>query len=195
MGHIKCEPKGEMSTREWITAHLDELGFDLVRSGGAYPDITLADSKGNLIETEVEYKSANFISHKHDPQGCALVICWKHNSALPVRVLELSTGETYEPWEEPKTGETVARFESTQPSKAQILTALSGIPHLVDRFVQVMAEDLRLRSEYSKKMAKTRLPLLEVTGEIGSHLRAEGIDLGKIHPDDLLAIIGDMHTM
>jgi len=40
---------------------------------------------------EFEYKSSNFITHKHDPTKCVLVICWINGRALPIETLELAS--------------------------------------------------------------------------------------------------------
>lgn len=178
-----------MGVREWIAAHLDELDFDIVRSGAAFPDMTLRDIDGNEVETEIEFASANFIRHKHDPRGCQLVICWKHNSILPIPIIELSTGIEYEPNQEPSDGDIQMKFDSGEALVPDVLATLSGVPHLVVEFFNLMEKDLKVRSEYSKKMGETRLPLLRIIGEIENHLLSNGLLVEGLSPDSLFKLL------
>ncbi len=44
------------------------------------------------IRIEFEFKSSNFVQHKHDPKGCDMLVCWKHDwKACPIEVIELSS--------------------------------------------------------------------------------------------------------
>ena len=42
------------------------------------------------VRVEFEYKSSSFKQHKHDPEGCDLIICWEHDwNKCPLEVIEL----------------------------------------------------------------------------------------------------------
>jgi len=92
----------EIGVRELFARMCRDYGFEIESSGTAFPDYTLKDGN-DTVQAEAEYKSGNFIAHRHDSAACDLVICWEHNMALPVRVLELKTGCFYDPG---KIGET-----------------------------------------------------------------------------------------
>ncbi len=66
--------------QEWI---LDEYT-------DAYPDCTfLVDGKRTRVE--FEHFSANFVAHGHSPEGCDIIVCWKHNwPGCRLPVVELS---------------------------------------------------------------------------------------------------------
>ena len=53
--------------------------FEVVLSQEGYPDIILRDNAGGIVRAEVEVESRSFVAHGHDPAGCDLIICWKHN--------------------------------------------------------------------------------------------------------------------
>lgn len=45
------------------------------------------------VTIEFEFESKTFVDHNHDPEGCDIIVCWKHNwSRCPshIRVIELS---------------------------------------------------------------------------------------------------------
>ena len=31
------------------------------------------------VRIEFEFESRNFLRHRHKPNGCELIVCWKHN--------------------------------------------------------------------------------------------------------------------
>ena len=42
------------------------------------------------VRVEFEHKSRAFKSHKHDPKGCDIIVCWEHNwPTCPLEVIEL----------------------------------------------------------------------------------------------------------
>jgi len=42
------------------------------------------------VAIEFEYKSSNFVEHKHDVNECDVIVCWEHNwSGCPLEVIEL----------------------------------------------------------------------------------------------------------
>lgn len=96
MDKLEFIPKNEIQTREWFCYHLNEFEYSIVESQRPFPDYTLRDGSGNIILTELEYVSSNFVNHGHDPNGCDLVMCWIHDENLSLPVFELSTKTMYE---------------------------------------------------------------------------------------------------
>jgi hypothetical protein len=44
------------------------------------------------VRIEFEHCSSNFLAHKHDPQSCDIIVCWKHDwPNCPIEVIELSS--------------------------------------------------------------------------------------------------------
>lgn len=71
-----------------------ELGYLILHMQTGFPDCValrrVAGNRCQLTKIELEYESRNFREHKHDPEGCDLIVCWHHNwPECPVRVLEL----------------------------------------------------------------------------------------------------------
>lgn len=71
-----------------------ELGYLILHMQTGFPDCValrrIGGDRCQLTKIELEYESRNFREHKHDPQGCDLIVCWNHNwPECPVRVLEL----------------------------------------------------------------------------------------------------------
>jgi hypothetical protein len=60
-----------------------DLGFRVERLQAAFPDCEakreVAPGKWELVLVELEIYSRNFKSHRHDPKGCHVIVCWKHN--------------------------------------------------------------------------------------------------------------------
>lgn len=73
-----------------------ELGFLIESVKAPYPDCEgkrCVDEKRQLWERvliEFEFQSSNFRLHKHDPQGCDLIVCWIHDwEGCPIEVIAL----------------------------------------------------------------------------------------------------------
>lgn len=44
------------------------------------------------VRIEFEFRSSNFLAHKHDPDACDLIVCWEHDwRDCPLEVIELSS--------------------------------------------------------------------------------------------------------
>jgi hypothetical protein len=81
-----------------------ELGFLIESVKAPYPDCEgkrRVDQKGQRWERvliEFEYQSSNFRLHKHDPDGCDLIVCWIHDwEDCQIEVLELKSAIKYLP--------------------------------------------------------------------------------------------------
>jgi hypothetical protein len=88
---------GEPFDRSPMTnAPVNELGvmvlFGMVAAGlgllvesvqGKFPDCMakrrVAPGKWQYLRIEFEYESKNFKLHGHDPKGCDMIVCWRHN--------------------------------------------------------------------------------------------------------------------
>lgn len=75
-----------------------ELGYlvEIVQAG--FPDCEakrqIAPDKWQRVRIEFEFDSRNFRDHGHDPNGCDIIVCWRHSwTECPanLEVLELST--------------------------------------------------------------------------------------------------------
>jgi hypothetical protein len=72
----------------------ERLGFVVTLVQGAFPDcyaMRLVDvDRWQPVRIEFEYESRNFLRHMHDPKGCDIIVCWKHNwPECPLEVIEL----------------------------------------------------------------------------------------------------------
>jgi hypothetical protein len=82
--------------RPMTNAPVNELGvmvlFGMVAAGlglqvesvqGKFPDCVakrqVAPGKWQYLRIEFEYESKNFKLHGHDPKGCDMIVCWRHN--------------------------------------------------------------------------------------------------------------------
>ena len=102
---------GEPCDRSPMTnAPMNELGvmvlFGMVAAGlglqvesvqGKFPDCLakrqVAPGKWQHLRIEFEYESKNFKLHGHDPKGCDMIVCWRHNwkeCPAEIEVVELS---------------------------------------------------------------------------------------------------------
>jgi hypothetical protein len=60
-----------------------DLGFQVELVQGRFPDCEakreVAPGKWQRSRIEFEYESKNFLLHGHDPKGCDVIVCWRHN--------------------------------------------------------------------------------------------------------------------
>ena len=60
-----------------------ELGFQVESLQGKFPDCEakreVVKGKWQRLRIEFEYESKNFHLHGHDPKGCDVIVCWRHN--------------------------------------------------------------------------------------------------------------------
>jgi hypothetical protein len=74
-----------------------ELGFLVEQFQPAFPDCTalrrVGPGRWERVRIELELESRNFAAHGHDPAGCDMLVCWRHNwpeCPPELEVLELS---------------------------------------------------------------------------------------------------------
>ena len=72
------------------------LGLQVESVQGKFPDCLakrwVAAGKWQHLRIEFEYESKNFKLHGHDPKGCDVIVCWRHNwkdIAPDLEVIEL----------------------------------------------------------------------------------------------------------
>jgi len=85
------------------------FGLRIERIQGGYPDC-VAYLGEKRIRIEFEYRSRNFVQHRHDPKKCDWIVCWIHDwPAAPsrLRVIELRKefGLGFNVWFQPVGGE------------------------------------------------------------------------------------------
>jgi hypothetical protein len=73
------------------------LGLQVESVQGKFPDCVakrlVALGKWQHLRIEFEYESRNFKLHGHDPKGCDVIVCWRHNwkeCPAEIEVVELS---------------------------------------------------------------------------------------------------------
>jgi hypothetical protein len=73
------------------------LGLQVESVQGKFPDCMakrqVAPGKWQYLRIEFEYESKNFKLHGHDPKGCDVIVCWRHNwkeCPAEIEVVELS---------------------------------------------------------------------------------------------------------
>jgi hypothetical protein len=59
------------------------MGFRIERLQAAFPDCKakreVVPGKWEDVLIEFEFESRNFKEHRHDPAGCDVIVCWRHN--------------------------------------------------------------------------------------------------------------------
>ena len=74
-----------------------DMGFQVESLQGKFPDCEakreVAPGKWQRCRIEFEHESKNFLLHGHDPKGCDVIVCWRHNwreCPAEIEVIELS---------------------------------------------------------------------------------------------------------
>jgi hypothetical protein len=61
----------------------EELGFVVESVQAGFPDCEgkrrLKKNRWQRVRIEFEYRSSNFLQHRHDPSRCDLIVCWLHD--------------------------------------------------------------------------------------------------------------------
>jgi hypothetical protein len=97
MPGLAYEPVNEMGVMVLFSMICRELGFVIESVQAGFPDceakIEVEPGRWQHYRIEFEYESRNFKDHRHDPEKCDLIVCWRHNwkDCPPnLQVLELS---------------------------------------------------------------------------------------------------------
>jgi len=75
---LPFEPKNEHGVVYVFALVAEKLGFDVEHVQAAFPDC-IARWGEKRARIEFEFRSRNFELHGHDPGGCDLVVCWRHD--------------------------------------------------------------------------------------------------------------------
>jgi hypothetical protein len=94
---LAFEPVNEMGVLALFCMLSRQLGFVIESVQSGFPDceakLEVAPGRHQHYRIEFEYESRNFRDHRHDPEKCDLIVCWRHNwkDCPPnLQVLELS---------------------------------------------------------------------------------------------------------
>ena len=74
----------------FLFSHLarSRYGLRVERVQGAFPDC-VAYLGSKRVRIEFEYRSRNFVAHRHDPKKCDWVVCWIHDWTVAPRRLRI----------------------------------------------------------------------------------------------------------
>jgi hypothetical protein len=93
---LGCAPTNEQGVVCLFGMVCAELGLIVEAFQSVYPDceakrcIDIKHDRWQRVRIEFEYLSSNFLDHGHDPAGCDLIVCWKHDwPECPLEVIEL----------------------------------------------------------------------------------------------------------
>jgi hypothetical protein len=88
-------PKNEISVRELFAQRAARLGYRILESRAAFPDYVL-ERDGERLFAEAEYRTSDFLRHRHDLSRCDLILVWEHDLPyMPIPVLELKTAAVH----------------------------------------------------------------------------------------------------
>ncbi|MBN1506661.1 MAG: hypothetical protein JW955_07435 [Sedimentisphaerales bacterium] len=94
---LRHEPVNESGVVFLFGIVARELGYYVEAVQAGYPDCEakrqIAKGKWQRVKIEFEFESRNFRDHGHPPEGCDIIVCWRHNwTECPehIEVLELS---------------------------------------------------------------------------------------------------------
>lgn len=96
--HFAYNPTYENEVVSIFSAVAGELGFEIITIRDAFPDCKARRKSQNFRNRmrdcliEFEFKSSDFVKHKHPIDGCDLIICWVHDwLECPIEVINLNT--------------------------------------------------------------------------------------------------------
>lgn len=90
-------PRSELNVREVFAQRAEALGYRIVESRAAFPDYLL-EHEGDRIFAEAEFRTSNFLRHRHDLARCDLIIVWEHDlPSMPMPVLDLKLNALHTP--------------------------------------------------------------------------------------------------
>jgi len=94
---VAFEPVNELGVVFFFGMFAHRLGFRVLTLQQDFPDCEamyeVRPGKWQRVRIEFEYESRNFHRHRHHPEGCDVIICWRHNwTECPrhLQVIELS---------------------------------------------------------------------------------------------------------
>lgn len=75
---LPFEPRNEAGVLFVFARVAERLGLEVESVQVDFPDC-VATSNGRRVRIEFEYRSKSFELHGHDPKGCDLIVCWRHD--------------------------------------------------------------------------------------------------------------------
>lgn len=82
---LRHEPVNESGVVFLFGIVARELGYYVEAVQAGYPDCEakrqIAPGKWQSVKIEFEFESRNFRDHGHPPEGCDVIVCWRHNWA------------------------------------------------------------------------------------------------------------------
>lgn len=95
---LRHEPVNEQGVVFLFGMAARELGYHVEAVQTGYPDCEakrqVDAGKWQRVRIEFEFESRNFRDHGHPPDGCDVIVCWRHNWAdcpTSLEVVELSS--------------------------------------------------------------------------------------------------------
>jgi Homing endonuclease associated repeat len=80
LGH---EPMNETGVVFLFGMLAHRLGFQVESLQAGFPDCEAArqiqPGKWQRVRIEFEFESRNFLTHRHPPEACDVIVCWRHN--------------------------------------------------------------------------------------------------------------------
>ncbi len=80
---LRHEPVNESGVVFLFGIVARELGYYVEAVQAGYPDCEakrqIAPGKWQRVKIEFEFESRNFRDHGHPPEGCDIIVCWRHN--------------------------------------------------------------------------------------------------------------------
>lgn len=90
---VAYEPVNELGVVFFFGMFAHRLGFRVLTLQQDFPDCEamheIQPGKWQRVRIEFEYESRNFHRHRHHPEGCDVIICWRHNWTECPRHLEV----------------------------------------------------------------------------------------------------------
>jgi hypothetical protein len=82
LGHL---PINEAGVLVLFGMMAERLGLVVLRVQTEFPDCEvlceMEPGRWQRLRVEFEFESRNFLRHGHDPNGCDMIVCWRHNWA------------------------------------------------------------------------------------------------------------------
>jgi len=87
-------PTNEIGAAMLFAIIAPDLGYVIESTQSAFPDCQAKRHIGNgrweHVRIEFEFRSRNFVIHKHNRKKCDVIVCWEHNwPRCPLEVIEL----------------------------------------------------------------------------------------------------------
>jgi hypothetical protein len=97
------EPVNEMGVSMLFAMMARDLGFIIESAQAPFPDcrakMEVMPGRWQDVRIEFEKDSRSFADHGHDPKGCDMIVCWRHNwKACPKEMMVLELRKAVRMW-------------------------------------------------------------------------------------------------